>query len=601
MSLDQSVASLGSRLNSWKEIATYLDRDIRTVQLWEKKEGLPVHRHAHAARASVYAYTVEIDAWQKNRRIQLGETASSSAEATPVVPQADPPQEHRRVRPTYVISGAVLALVLVAGGLAYWRQANRSKVNLYEHATIAVLPFEDLSAGPIEGYVADGLTDDLITNLGRTNQLQLISRTSISRFKGRRESLPQMAQELHANLVLEGTVAYVGKRARITVQLIDARNDHHIWANSYEREFDNVISLQDEVAHEVATAVLHKLTGATATPAIPARPVDPAVRVAYLHGRYFWNKRDEAGLKQALVYFNQAIAKDPQYVPAYAGLADSYNLLSVWGSLPEHEAFPKAKAAAQKALELDPSSAEAYTSLAFETYRNDWDFSRAEMYFQKAIQLNPNYATAHQWYGEFLGDLKRSEQSIAESRKAEELDPLSTIVGSDLADSYLHAGRYQDAVTELKRILTMDANFVPAHRYLAGVYELIGESAMAAEEREKYVRLSGDKAAFETERIRQMFAAGKQTEARQAAESLLKNPGKGRTNYFYMAGVYASVGEREKAFECLERVYQEHSWWLVGLLVDPELAPLRDDPRFLDLAHRIGLPASGLQLRAQRH
>jgi TolB-like protein/Tfp pilus assembly protein PilF len=568
----------------------YLGRDIRTVQLWEKKEGLPVHRHTHKARASVYAYASEIDTWRKNRRVPVATDVNSPASSAAVPAQAAVPPPARRRLPAYVFAGILVFLALVIGGVVRWRLVSRAGIFPDPPATLAVLPFEDLSPGPLEGYLADGLTDDLITNLGRSGQLQLISRTSVARFKDTHESLPQIARALHANLVLEGTVMYSGKRARITAQLIDARNDQHLWANSYERDFDNVLSLQDEVAADVARAVLEKLTSRTVTETPAARSVDPDVRTNYLRGRFFWNKRDEAGLKQAMVHFNQAIAKDPSYAPAYVGLADCYNLLSVWGSLAAQEAFPQAKEAAQKALKLDPASAEAYTSLAFETYRFEWNFADAEKYFQKAILLNPNYATAHQWYGEFLGDLRRFAHSIAESEKAEQLDPLSTIVGSDLADSYLHASRYKDAINELNKILLMDSGFVPAHRYLSEAYSLSGQTAKAIEERDQYIRLSGDMGAFQVVRIGEEFASGKQTEARKHAEALLRNPGKGRFDYFHMAQMYVSLGDRDKAFDCLERAYQEHSWWLVTLLVDPGLAPLRNDQRLQSLARRVGLP-----------
>jgi TolB-like protein/Tfp pilus assembly protein PilF len=588
---DQSGPSPNLRLDSWKDIAAYLKRDIRTAQLWEKKEGLPVHRHTHTTRASVYAYAAEIDVWQKNRRPQVDTELNPSDELPPIPTQivsSAPPVARRRLT-IYAFAGVLIVLALAAVGVASWREVRRQRDLQGRMATVAVLPFEDLSAGPIEGYLADGLTDDLITDLGRSGQLQVISRTSVTQFKGKHESLPRIAQALHANLVLEGTVSYSGKRARIRAQLIDAATDRHLWANSYERDFDNVLTLQDEIADEVAAAVVEKLTGGAANAAHTARPVDPDVRVAYMRGRFFWNKRDEPGLKEAIRYFDQAIAKDSNYAPAYAGLADCYNLLSVWGSLSPHEAFPKAKEAALKALQLDPSSAEAYTSLAFETYRYDWDFAGAEKDFQKAIQLNPNYATGHQWYGEFLGDLRRFDQSIAESRKAERLDPLSTIVGSDLADSYMHAGRYQDGIDELAKILTMDPGFVPAHRYLSEAYGLAGQPAHAAEEKEKYIQLSGDTGAFRVARITEEWSAGEKTKARKEMEDLLQHPGKGRFDLFHMAQMYVGVGDRDKAFDCLERAYQEHSWWLVTLLVDPGLAPVRSDPRLQNLARRVGL------------
>jgi TolB-like protein len=577
------------RLDSWKEIAAYLKRDIRTAQFWEKKEGLPVHRHTHTARASVYAYPEEIDLWQKTRRPPVGAEPQLSAEPE-VAPRQPDSLPSRRKLPFYAFAAITLASLLTVLGIALWRQGRRQRSFWQPPAMLAVLPFEDLSSGPIEGYLADGLTDELITDLGRSGQLQVISRTSVIQFKGRHQSLPEIAQALHASLVLEGTVTYSGKRARISAQLIDATTDAHLWANSYEREFDDVLALQDEIASEVASSVVQKLTGETGAAVIAAQPVDPDVRVAYLKGRFFWNKRDESGLKEAIGYFNQAIAKDAKYAPAYAGLADCYNLLSVWGSLSPQQAFPEAKQAALKALQLDPASAEAYTSLAFETYRYDWDFASAERSFQKAIQLNPSYATGHHWYGEFLGDLRRFDQSIAESRKAEQLDPLSTIVGSDLADSYMHAGRYQDAIDELTRVLTMDPGFVPAHRYLSEAYALAGKPERAREEKDKYIKLSGDAGAFQVARITEQWASGRKTEALKDIDDLLKDPGKGRFDYFHMAQMYVAVGDKDKAFECLEEAYREHSWWLVTLLVDPGLAPVRNDPRLQNLARRVGLP-----------
>jgi TolB-like protein/thioredoxin-like negative regulator of GroEL len=590
------------RLDSWKEIAAYLKRDIRTVQLWEKKEGLPIHRHTHASRASVYAFPAEIDAWQQNRKpaavieaeTPLESVTSPEPTVVPASPQskeekATAPERRRRIS-TYVLLGALAGMLLGAAGFAIFRVLRRARMRGGAPAVLAVLPFEDLSPGRVEDYLADGLTDDLITDLGRSERLQVISRTSVRRFKDRHEPLRQIADTLHANILLEGTVSYSAGRARITAQLIDAATDRHIWANSYERPFDNVISMQDEVASQIAMAVAEKLTGDLVSPGVTGPAVDPDVRIAYMRGRFFWNKRDEAGLKQAIVYFNQAITKDANFAPAYSGLADCYNLLSVWGSLSPRDAFPKARSAALRALQLDPDSAEAYTSLAFETYRYEWDFTTAENDFRKAILLNPNYATAHQWYGEFLGDLRRFGPSVAESQKAEQLDPLSTIVGSDLADSYMHAGHYPEAVAELQKILAMDPGFVPAHLYLSEVYGLAGQPAKALEEKQKYIDLSGDRRAREVLEITQEWAAGNQSDAHRRMESLIQDPGEGRFDYFHAAQMYVSVGDSDKAFDCLEKAYQEHSWWLVTVLVDPGLMPLRQDPRLRNLAQRVGLP-----------
>lgn len=573
------------RLDSWKEIAAYLRKDIRTVQLWEKKEGLPVHRHTHTARATVFAYASELDAWLADRQ------QKSATSSTP--PFSEVPDRERRRN---VLLSAVLAC-LVLGALLTWAVIYRHRA--VEKApppatppgnTIAVLPFEDLSPEPREDHLADGLTDDIIVELGRTGQMSVISRRSSARFKTTHEPLPKIAESLHANLILEGTLVRAGRRVRITADLVDASNDRHLWTQSYERNMADVLSMQDEVAGNIAASVTERVTGRAPGPQASLRPVDPAARTRYLTGRFFWNKRDEPGLKKAIEYFNQAIAKDPSYAPAYSGLADCYTLLSVWGSLSSREAFPKAKSAAQKALELDPSSAEAYTCLAIVTARWDWNFNAADQYFKKAIQANPNYATAHQWYGEFLGDLGRADQAIAESEKAVQLDPLSAIAGADLAMTHLHAGRPQKAVNELLRILSFAPDFVPAHDYLASAYDALGQTGKAEEETKQQARLTGDKALLDILKIRQDVAAGKTDQARRKVDELLGHSPEGRFGPYLAARIYFMIGDKEAGYRELERAYREHSWYLVNLPVDAPFASVRNEPRFRDLMRRVGLP-----------
>ncbi len=576
------------RLDSWKEIAAYLRKDIRTVQLWEKKEGLPVHRHVHAARATVYASPSELDAWLAQRR-------KSAADSNTGAAPSEAPQRRRRRQ---VLLIALLACLLLGALLAVSA--------VYRHRTvgptspppkpaapiIAVLPFEDLSPEHREDHLADGLTDDIIIELGRTGQLSVISRTSSARFKVTNQSLPQIAQSLHANLVLEGTYLRAGRRVRITATLVDASNDRHLWTQSYERDLADILSMQDEVADNIAVSVTERVTGRTPGLQASGRAVDPEARTAYLMGRFFWNKRDEASLKRALEYFNRAIAKDPKYAAAYSGIADCSTLLSVWGSLSSREAFPKAKAAALKALELDPGSAEAYTSLAVVTARWDWNFSAADQYFEKAIQANPNYATAHQWYGEFLGDLGRADRAIAESEKAVQLDPLSAIAGADLAVTYIHTGRLQKAVNELQRVLGFAPDFVPAHEYLAAAYEGLGLTDKAEEETKKHVRLTGDKALLDILKIHQDMAAGRKEQARQEVQALLGRTPEGRFGPYEAAKVYFMIDDREDGYRELERAYQEHSWVLVTMRVDQGFASVRNEPRFRDLMRRVGLPGA---------
>lgn len=582
------------RLDSWKEIATYLKRDLRTVQRWEENEGLPVRRHLHGKQGSVYAFRRELDAWFASRELRT-RTASPGAQQNNEITAPDPvPVAKSRVtgqRSVAIYTAAgILAVLLGSGGFIAWQKFHPKRYVMTGHSeTLAVLPFEDLSAGHSEGYVADGLTDDLITDLGRAGQFPIISRTSVMKFKDSREPLVQIAQALHASLIIEGTILRSGDRVRITAQLIDASNDHHLWADRYEANFQNVLTLQDDVAGDIVATVEEKLAGNAHARDLP-RPVNPEARVAYLTGRFYWNKRDEPGLKKAITYFGQAIAKDPDYAAAYSGLADCYNLLSVWGSLTPNEAFPEARKDALKAIQLDPDSAEAYTSLAFEAYRYQWKFADAEKDFQKAIAINPNYVTAHQWYGEFLGDIRRFDQGIAELRKAQQLDPLSPIVGCDYAACLIHAGRYPEAVSVLKQVLSRQPDYAVAHNYLDSAYEYEGDYSNAETEHDLYVRLSGDTGSGEATRIAREWGSGEKKQAKHDMEGLLANTKEGRFGYVQMALMYASVGDKDKAFVCLDRAYREHSWWLVTIEVEHAFDPLRNDPRFQQLEHRVGLP-----------
>jgi len=585
----------GRRLDSWKQIAAYIGRDIRTAQLWEKKEGLPVRRLAHTARANVFAYTAEIDAWREQRERPHQESTGQAAPRRdvalvdaerPAVPGAPPPHPPSRPRGRATVWLAALAGVVALGGTVVTVHA----IDTAGDAAIAVLPFEDLSTGQADDHLADGLTDDIINALGRAGRLPVISRTSTSHLAHTPAALPHLAATLHAGRIVEGSLQRDGHRVRITAELIDARTDRHLWAQSYERELSDVLSLQDDVATAVSAAVLARLTGQPVATRPDPHPVNPQARLAYLTGRVFWARRNEAGLRQAIASFNDAIAADPTYAPAYSGLADAYTLLSVWGSLSSRETFPKAKAAAERALALDSTSAEAFTSLAIVTCRWDWQFARADSLFRRAIAANPNYATAHQWYGEFLGDLGRADSSIAESRRAVALDPLSPIAGSDLAATYMHAGRPRDAVAALHRVLYVDPDFIPAHNYLGSAYAAIGDLRQSRSEMASYARLTGDSTPLVIMRIREALAAGRRDDATHAADALLAHAAESRFGAYQAAEVYLAAGDTDRGFAALERAYREHSWFLVNLGIDDAFAPVRGDPRYESLRRRVGLP-----------
>jgi len=575
------------KLNSWKEIASYLDRDPRTVQLWEKFEGLPVHRLTHRARASVYAFTGELDAWLQARS---GQSAAEPVPETLSIPAGIPARTLLRARP-YLWAGAALAFAgLLAAGL--WAVKAHSASPPVPNGMIVVLPFENQNSS--DDLLVDGLTDSLIADLGRSGGIQVISRRSVMPFKGSHLPLPQIAAQLHAALALEGTVAQVGNEWRVTVELLDAAQDRYLWGATYTRRTDEILSREDELASAIATAVTLKLTGAAPPLALDSTTAaNPQARQAYLTGRFYWNQRDLPGLQKAVSYFNQAIAIDAKYAPAYAGLADSYDLMTDRGGLPTQEAFHRAKAAAQAALAIDPGSAEAYNALAVATCRQDWDFAAAEHDFKKAIELDPNYAVAHQWYGEFLGDLRRFDQSIAELKKARELDPLSPMVGADLADGYLHAGRYAEAEAELQRILDLYPDFVPAHRYLATVLVVQSKFDQAASEARIYLQQSGDETLLQSVEIHRLVAVGKLDEARVEVRRLLGGKSGAAFDAYQRAGFYFTTGETDAAYTALQDAYRERSWWLVTMLVDPGFDGIRSQPRFQDLARRVGLPIDG--------
>ncbi|HEV2349103.1 MAG TPA: hypothetical protein VG028_04565 [Terriglobia bacterium] len=585
---DLTGTSLSPRLDSWKEIAVYLKRDIRTVQLWEKNEALPIHRHFHMGRASVYAHTSELDAWWNSRDKTppqgTGAGAKSGSEG-----DESPRATHPKRLLLRLLIGFLVVTSLGVGATITWQRLKRRKTSTVGTITLAVLPFESLSTSQDDSFLADGLTDDIISDLGMAGRLQVISRTSVMQFKGKHELLPQIAQTLHANLVVEGTLIHVGGQVRITAQLIDANSNKQLWAGSYEHEYKRVLSLQDDAAGEVTVGVLDQLPVGSAFPVRQTPLVESEARIAYLKGRFYWNQRDEAGLKEAITYFSRATQRAPNYAPAYAGLADCYNLMSVWGSLTPKEAFPLARQSALKAVQLDPSLAEAYTSLAFEMYRYEWDFAGSETDFQKAIGLDPNYTTAHQWYGEFLVDLARFDQGIAELRKAKEIDPLSPIVESDLAAALVHARRGREAVAELEDVLKLRPDFVPAHFYLSTAYAIAGDPIKSRQEKLLYTRLSGDQAWREQIELQDDLASGNKKDAQALYQKMARHVQEGRSGNYQMAELEILMGHKDLAFVWLDKAYREHSWWLVTMMVDPWMDPIRNDPRFDSLIRRVGL------------
>ncbi|HVR25963.1 MAG TPA: tetratricopeptide repeat protein, partial [Candidatus Polarisedimenticolia bacterium] len=390
--------------------------------------------------------------------------------------------------------------------------------------------------------------------------------------------------------VVEGTVLHSGDQVRITAQLIEASTDKHLWSQSYEGELRDTLALQNRVASAIADQIRINLTPREQAALKSAKAVNPEAYQTYLKGRYFWNKRTADGLKAALAYFNQAIEEDPKYAKAYSGLADTYALLGDWqyGVMSTKEALPKAKAAAIKALELDSSLSEAHTSLGYSLRAFDWDFDSAGKEFQRAIEINPGYATAHHWNAMNLGLLGRPKDALAEMRKAESLDPLSLIINADLAEFLLLTHSYDESVKQSRKIIEMDSTFAIGHKQLGDAYLLKQMDKEAVAELQKAVRLSGGSPICIADLARAYVASGKMNEAVKLLSDLKKSSTAGLANAPQIAMIYASMGDNDQAMHWLERSYEER--FNPSILLRSGFDPLRSDPRFEELMRRIGLP-----------
>jgi TolB-like protein/DNA-binding winged helix-turn-helix (wHTH) protein/Flp pilus assembly protein TadD len=481
--------------------------------------------------------------------------------------------------------GLVLVVVASFSWILYSRNQASPKIR-----SIAVLPFESLSGDASQDYVADGMTDELITDLGQISALRVISRTSTMTYKHVHKLLPEIARELDVEAVVEGTVLRSGERVRITAQLIQVPVERHMWAQSFEGDLRDTLALQNRVARAIAEQI-----GATVNQREQAalrnpKEVNPEAYEAYLKGRYFWNKRTGDGLKKATDYFDRAIEKDSNFAKAYTGLADSYALSGDWeyGILSPQDAFPKAKAAATKALALDDNLAEAHTSLAFIIDLYEWDWESAENEYKRAIALYPGYATAHHWYAWHLIVTGRSSEGIAQLRTAESLDPLSLIISADLADALCIAHLYDESVQQSRRTLEMDPNFAIAHYELGQAFEQKNMHNEAIEEFQKAIQLSGDNEIFNANLAYAYAVSGQREEAMKIVKNLEGRQSLHSSTDANIALIYVGLGDKDQAMIWLAKAYQAR--FNPSILLRPAWDPLRSDARFQDLLRRIGLP-----------
>jgi TolB-like protein/DNA-binding winged helix-turn-helix (wHTH) protein/Flp pilus assembly protein TadD len=494
--------------------------------------------------------------------------------------------------PRIAFAGGALALLLAVGLflLHRWVRPDAGASAVPRISSIAVLPLENLSNDPEQQYFVEGMTDEITTDLAKLPGIRVISRTSAMQYKDTHKTMPQIARELNVDAVVEGTMLRVGNRVRITTQLIYAPADRHVWAQAYERDLKDVLTLQANLAQDIAGEIQLKLTTQQRANLVVARSVDPEAHEFYLKGRYFWNKRDQAGFTKAIDYFQQAIAKDPTYASAYAGLADSYALSGGLNVVPVEQAMPRARAAAEKALELDNHLAEAHASLGLIAPFNNWNWADAERHYQHAIELNPNYATAHHWYAEgYLMPVGRADEAISEIRKAQELDPLSAVIATDLGKELYFVRRYDEALVELRRALELDTNFVSAHNWIS---DTLLEKKMYSD---AIVELEKTKP-FKEERvyIRQtayLYARmGRRAQAEAAlAKSLQLSKGK-QVSSGAVALTYAAIGDKDESFQWLEKAYTDRSSFMTSLKYWSVFDAMRGDRRFADLLRRVGLP-----------
>ena len=498
-------------------------------------------------------------------------------------------QSRRNVDRWIIVMLAAAVILLLADRLVF--RDRSEKVTATVEKSIAVLPFDNLSRDPENAYFVEGIQDEILTRLAKIGDLKVIARSSTLRFQNKGD-LPQIAQQLGVAHLLEGSVQKINDEVRVNVQLIKAANEAHLWAEIYDRKLTDIFAVESEIAKTIADTLQAKLTGSEERD-IAARPTENSeAHQLYLKGRYFWNKRTGNDLKKSIEYFEQAIAADPNYALAYAGLADGYVLLPGYTAGTPREYYPKAKTAAKKALELDDTLAEAHTTLAMALWYFDFDFSQSINEFERAIELNPNYATAHQQYANnTLAALGRFDDAIREGERALELDPLSSVINSDLGVDYLFAGSYDQAIAQFRKLLEMDPGYYFGHFQLGQALDMKGSRDAAIAEYQKARGLNDDPSVLGT-LARTYGLSGNRAEAEKILDQMNALAKERYVTAYSFALVYLGLGDKEEAIHWLEKSYEDHAGADIGWIrVDPLLAPLRGDPRFEALAGKI-VPAA---------
>jgi TolB-like protein/DNA-binding winged helix-turn-helix (wHTH) protein/Tfp pilus assembly protein PilF len=490
--------------------------------------------------------------------------------------------------------GATVALVAVAIATLVLARSSGWRTRFFSGPeqpirSIAVLPLENLSGNPAEDYFADGMTEALITDLAKIRALRVISRTSVMRYKTTRKPLPEIARELDVDAVVEGAVVRSGDRVRITAQLIYAPTDRHLWAETYDRDPRDILALQSDVAAAIAREVRVTVTPEEEVGLARRPPVSVAAYEAYLKGRYYWNQRTEAGLRKGIELFQEAIQLDQTNALAYSGLADCYTGLGYLSYLAPKDAFPAAKAAAAHALELDDTLAEPHASLAYARLYYDWDWAEAEREFQRALALNPNYATAHHWYSVYLTARGRPQEAIVQIKEAQKLDPLSLVINTDIGFEAYYSGRYDEAIQQLRTVVAANPNFPLAHLWLGRTYQQKRMYEEAITEYKQAESVLRDWPVTMAAMGNIYGLSHRRPEALMVLGDLKDLSKKRYVTSYGIALVYAGMGENDQTFAWLDKGFAERTHWLVWLNLDPRWDDLRADARFQDLLRRMNL------------
>jgi TolB-like protein/Tfp pilus assembly protein PilF len=587
------------RLDSWKDVAAYLKRDVSTVQRWERREGLPVHRHLHDKLGSVYAFRSELDVWSRSRRLRHEQTnnrvmetqaASSSSGTTKngVASSADAsvlsqaPSEIGRPRwaRQWVIAAGLTTLAVIAIVYGLYRSRVASAPGS-EIRSLVVLPLENLSGDSAQEFFAAGMTEELIGSLAQIRALRVVSRTSAMSLKGSTKSLPTIARELNVDAVLEGSVQRSDGRVKIWLQLLHAPTDTHLWARDYERELTDVLKLQNEVARAVAEEIRVRITPEERARMASVATVNPAAHQEYLLGRYLLWKFIEEDRLRAIDHFTRATQIDPGYAAPYAGLAHAWWMRGVLGPLSLKEVGPPASAAARKALELDDRLAEAYAAQAYVKGMFDWDWTGAEKTIRRAVELDPNSLDAHYVYALLLMALGRLPEAATHIEHAAQLDPLSAQVHSTFGRILYRARKFDEAIVRLNRAVELEPRNPQIYGRLGDVYDQMGKYAEALAFYEKSRALMGNAQSGGRIRIARVYARmGRVNESRQ----MLKSLGDGS------AEVYAALGDKDTAFRLLFKTVEERSDWDIFIKADPVFDNIHSDPRWKELLRRMNLP-----------